>query len=533
MKRLANIILLLVASFSTVFAITPAEEYSNSRMLVVCHEKFENSMKPFVLHKNELGMTTEMIVVKDVEDHLALKSIIEAYTKEHPDISYLLLVGDTDYLPHYYLIAKQMQGPADQDYNELISGCDFRVGRFSGESVEDIDAMVTRSILYEHSSKEQNWALQTVTVGSNNADTDYYENAPDYVHARKIGDKFEKMGLNSTVLVDLDTINLMSSKPLVNAINDGCSIINYTGHGEPRYWVTTGFSYEDAMKLDNANKWPFIFSTACVVGDFTDTCLAEGFLRSRDADGYPTGAVAMLASGANQPLSFPMAAQISFNNRWLTGEEVTFSKLCKVATDSMYNMDPSAYYTFLTWNLFGDPSQVIFPYNNEIIPSELTISTRIKGGAYDFNAENQISASNKISSDAKVTYRADNVVLKDGFHFSGDHFLASNEPKSTENIWSPNLGNVGNSQATELCEIDPDREITLYPIPCDGEFTIDFGRLEGKKSVMIYDVKGVLIYRGHFMDATTDVNLAAYGKGIYNIRITTPQISSIRQIIIK
>ncbi|MCQ2225944.1 MAG: hypothetical protein MJZ14_09510, partial [Paludibacteraceae bacterium] len=81
MKRLANIILLLVASFSTVFAITPAEEYSNSRMLVVCHEKFENSMKPFVLHKNELGMTTEMIVVKDVEDHLALKSIIEAYTK--------------------------------------------------------------------------------------------------------------------------------------------------------------------------------------------------------------------------------------------------------------------------------------------------------------------------------------------------------------------------------------------------------------------------------------------------------------------
>lgn len=533
MKRLANLILLLVASFSTVFAITPAEEYSNSRMLVVCHEKFENSMKPFVLHKNELGMTTEMIVVKDVEDHLALKSIIEAYTKQHPDVAYLLLVGDTDYMPHYYLRAKGVSGPGDHYFDSYIKDCSFRTGRFSGESVEDIDAMVTRSILYDHISKDQSWCRTTLTIGSNNESTDIYGNIADYEFAQNLGKDFEKVGLKSIVLFDKDSVDLMDKTNVVKTINNGCSLVNYTGHGEPRMWVTSEFTYDDAMRLNNRNQWPIIFSTACVVGDFSDTCLAEGFLRSRDADGYPTGAVAMLASGSNQPLSFPMAAQSCFNHHWLKSEEVTFGKLCKLATDSMYTYDPVAESTYLTWNLFGDPSQLIFPYNNEIIPSELTVSTRIKGGKFDFNAEDQLTASNSITYDANVEFRAKSVVLKDGFHFSGDYFLASNDSKVDESDWyAPN--NAGSGQSTDvegIVETIP--EIAIYPIPTDGEFTVDFNGIAGDKRIMIYDIQGHLVYQNSSDQPKIVVDLAAYDKGVYNIRIMTDFVSMVRQILVK
>ena len=67
-----------------------------------------------------------------------------------------------------------------------------------------------------------------------------------------------------------------------NAVNAGRGIINYTGHGSSTSWGTTGFNNADVDALVNDDMLPFIFSVACVNGNFANVgkCFAEAWLRA-------------------------------------------------------------------------------------------------------------------------------------------------------------------------------------------------------------------------------------------------------------
>jgi len=83
-------------------------------------------------------------------------------------------------------------------------------------------------------------------------------------------------------------------------VNQGRGLINYVGHGSDSSWVTTGFNNNNVNSLTNTYKYPFIFTVACVNGNFVSrTCFAEAWLRASH-NGVPTGAIAMYAS-TNQP----------------------------------------------------------------------------------------------------------------------------------------------------------------------------------------------------------------------------------------
>ena len=55
---------------------------------------------------------------------------------------------------------------------------------------------------------------------------------------------------------------------VATVVNAGTGIINYTGHGSDMSWGTTGFSVSDVNNLYNENLLPFIWSVACVNGNF-------------------------------------------------------------------------------------------------------------------------------------------------------------------------------------------------------------------------------------------------------------------------
>ena len=66
--------------------------------------------------------------------------------------------------------------------------------------------------------------------------------------------------------------------------------------------------------LENGGKWPFIWSVACVNGEFhIGPCFAETWLRATGSDGSPTGALATLMSTVNQGWNPPMAGQDEMN----------------------------------------------------------------------------------------------------------------------------------------------------------------------------------------------------------------------------
>jgi hypothetical protein len=162
---------------------------------------------------------------------------------------------------------------------------------------------------------------------------------------------------------------------LTTSINDGRSVINYTGHGSQNACATTGFSSSDISSLTNFGKLPFWWSVGCVHGEFDNgTCIAEVFLRSQSG-GQPTGMIATYMSSINQYWDEPMDAQDEFDSVltecYVNNIKRTFGG---ISVNGCMHMNDQYGTTgddmTNTWHCFGDPSLVV--RNN--VPVNITAS---------------------------------------------------------------------------------------------------------------------------------------------------------------
>jgi hypothetical protein len=146
-----------------------------------------------------------------------------------------------------------------------------------------------------------------------------------------------------------------------NGLNNGRSVINYTGHGSTFSWGSTGFSNTHINALVNDNMLPFIVSVACLNGRFDGyTCFGEAWLRATNG-AEPTGAIAAYMSSINQDWNEPMDAQDEIADLLVgtstEGVRRTFGGLCYNGSGHMLDAYGAAGEDdFLTWNIFGDPS---------------------------------------------------------------------------------------------------------------------------------------------------------------------------------
>ena len=122
----------------------------------------------------------------------------------------------------------------------------------------------------------------------------------------------------------------------------------------------------DVNNLMNMGMWPFIWSVACVNGEFHQgTCYAETWLRAKnESDGTPTGAIAVLMSTVNQGWNPPMEGQDEMNailvESYSDNTKRTFGG---ISFNGMNQMNDSygsqGYNETYYWTLFGDPSVVV------------------------------------------------------------------------------------------------------------------------------------------------------------------------------
>ncbi len=104
--------------------------------------------------------------------------------------------------------------------------------------------------------------------------------------------------------------------------------------------------------------WPFIWSVACVNGNFTaGTCFAEGWLRATSG-GQPSGAVATFMSTINQSWNPPMEAQDEMVDLLVGNSKRTFGGL---SVNGVFKMNDtySDFDMTDTWTIFGDPSLMV------------------------------------------------------------------------------------------------------------------------------------------------------------------------------
>lgn len=350
-------------------------------MLVISYGSFMTAMEPFVEWKKQMGVPCEMVSVTDAG---STASGIESYIQDYYDangLAFVLLVGDAAQVP-----SLSSGGGASDPSFSLVAGSDnypdLFVGRFSAESVADVETQVLRSVEYEkYPQSGAAWYHKGMGVASNQGPGD--DGEYDNQHLDNI--RTDLLGFTYT---EVDQIYDPSgtSAMVTSGLNNGRSFINYTGHGSTYSWSSTGFSTSHVNALTNDNMLPFIVSVACVNGQFTNyTCFAEAWLRATSGS-EPSGAIGAYMSSINQSWNSPMEGQDEMTDLLVAGEKRTFGGICFNGSCKMmdtYGTDGMN--MFKTWIIFGDPSLRV----STDTPASLTVvhDSEIESAAATFDVE--------------------------------------------------------------------------------------------------------------------------------------------------
>ncbi len=350
-------IITILIFISTVFV-------SKAQILIISADKYVDTLQPFIEWKNQKGLWTEIIKMSDIgTSYSDIKDFVSEFYKERSN-RYLLLVGDANDVPTHisYGITdpNEYSAYSDAEYG-YINSTDYPpavlVGRFSGESVEDIKTQVERTIYYERDiDASATWLNSSLGIANPYSYETGDNNETDNEHIVNLNNNLKEHGYS--------TATTNSKNTLKNSLNNGCGIINYIGHGYTESWQTTGFAVSDVNNLTNTNKLPIIIAAGCQNGHFRlSTCLAEGFLRGRDANNKPIGAIGMMAFTTQIYWNPPMLGQDEFA-RILTSDSIGFTKSFGEVINAAYKSVIGKYKgsgadVACQWALFGDPSLIL------------------------------------------------------------------------------------------------------------------------------------------------------------------------------
>jgi gingipain R len=388
-------------------------------MLVICHDAWLPNMQTFAAHKSAIGIPTTLVGVSSIGNSpTSIKGYIQsAYSTTN--LAFVLLVGDAAQVA----TPTSSGGSSDPSYSKLAGNDDYPdvlVGRFSAQTAADVDTQVQRTIEYETlPATTQDWFRKGVGIGSDEGPGD--DGEMDDEHIDVIRGKLLAAGYTQ---VDQIYDPGASATAVSTALNQGRGIVNYCGHGSDTSWGTTGFSNSHVNALTNTGRLPFIFSVACVNGNFAGTtCFGEAWLRATH-NGAPSGAIGIYASSINQSWNPPMAAQDESNELLLSEAHFSFGALCFAGSALMIDeYAGGGVEMFDTWHVFGDPSVRVVGVAEP--PSGLSVDP--------FGAQGFTGNAGGPFSPASVTYtltnKGDNPI---GFSVSvGAGWLAADPPSGT------------------------------------------------------------------------------------------------------
>ncbi len=341
-------------------------------MLIIVYGDFMDEMEPYVTWKREKGIEINMVDMVTVGSSATdIGTYIENEFNTN-GLNYVLLVGDALQVP-----TNEVSNDSDNEYVYLLGSdhyADCFIGRISAESGTEVTSQINKIIEYERDYDNTNTWLENAlgSASSEGGSSTGDDGESDAEHMDNIKIDLENYGYTVTSVYQSGGSNAQISA----AVNAGSGIINYVGHGNESSWSNTGYSNTEVNNLTNDNKYPFIWSVACLNGNFkSTTCFAETWMRAVNGE-IPTGAIGILASTISQAWADPMDAQDEMNDllieSYATNIKRTFGGL---SFNGMFHMveeyaSASGPEMADTWTLFGDPSLMV----RTKTPADMTIS---------------------------------------------------------------------------------------------------------------------------------------------------------------
>lgn len=340
-------------------------------LLIISHKSLIPSFTPLVNLRASQGLSVSVIDVEDIYDEFAygkhgpqaIRDFLAFVSTQWSKVPrYVILGGDASYDPRNYLgLGNRDLVPTklvDATFNETSSDdwisdfnndgiADIPVGRLPASTAAQASIVVSKIVSFAPASVPQSALLvadaqRTYYFNFEQANTQVQALLPASMVVERVDRRTEPSDAQASINI-------------VNKLNAGQALVNYSGHGNVNTWTDGSiFTSDLAVSLTNGNKLPFVVVMDCLNGYFHEpnpgfSGLAEAFLQAPNG-----GAVASFASSGLTIPDGQHEMSLQLYKLLYGSQSIALGDAIKIAKASTNDMDVRR-----TWIFFGDPSMKI------------------------------------------------------------------------------------------------------------------------------------------------------------------------------
>jgi hypothetical protein len=393
-----------------------------AEFIIITHEDFYSEARRLEGHREngnpDNRLDTEVIRISDIYnnfsgglmDPTAIRDFLKyAYDNWSPRPSFVLLLGDGDYdykniisqedrnwLPPYQTddlltsasMAELESRTTDSWFTYLAGNdvvMDMAIGRINAQTLQDAKNAVDKIIAYETQPLWGSWRNTITVIGDDELVSGGRPDSRDVVHinqAETIAERYvpkiynvEKIYLSEypkVVSASVSGVQKPAARAaLIEQINKGTLIVNFTGHGNSTQWAhEVLFQQADNAKIENSDKLTFFVAATCDWALFDSPqkqSQAEELLLKENA-----GAISILSSGrlvfssANATFNYNFYENLFLPNGLTRrlGAAFVATRAGRVSSQTIVNDEK--------FHIYGDPTLRLAVPGNSVVITEVT-----------------------------------------------------------------------------------------------------------------------------------------------------------------
>ena len=283
------------------------EAAAGADLVMICHPDFAHSLAPLKALRESQGLNVKVVDVEDIFDEFsfghklpkALRDFL-GFAVEHWASSprFVLLVGDAsldpknyqghgnfDFVPTKLLDTMLMETASDDWFADFDADglAELAVGRLPVRTATEADTMVAKIVTYEQGSEAGGGVL--FVAGGNDGPFDF----------EATNKQLRSLLPEGTEVASIDRGKLdkaAARRKLLENLNRGPQIVNFSGHGSVNLWGGSLLSTADVDGLTNGENLSIFVMMTCLNAYFQDAALdslAETLMKAEQAGPWPSG----------------------------------------------------------------------------------------------------------------------------------------------------------------------------------------------------------------------------------------------------
>ena len=416
-------------------------------MLVIVHDSLVSALQPFVDWKRKTGFKVEVLKTSQIgvsPDDVAVKAAIQQRYQQwsHPSLGFVLLVGDSAYVPVHVGTAMGDSQP-DENWYACVDGSDYlpdlAIARISTQTAAETTNVVNKLLMYERATFPTTaWLSKAGFVGTQQAEyITTIETTHDYVNTTYYAPNGYQQTAYShgAAASDRHYHSKGATRADISAsINDGRGIVEYSGHGAQDMWYGPGdngsasYRQSDVTANTNSGMYPFVVANACLTAQINYGADVVGETWQKSAG---KGSVGYWGASDYSYWDEDDVLERSFHRHLFSADAPLAGQLTNLAKLDVYNhygaTDMVAYY-YQIYTLLSEPSLSIWLGAPRAMSMTTTPRLVVNGTAFEATVTD---GTNPIAGALVAVRRASDNVLEAAYTDAAGHVALTLSPPPT------------------------------------------------------------------------------------------------------